>query len=70
LETASVPRYKAGWGERHLYPATSPAALPPRAAGDGGKIVLLEILFVSGASQIAKTFAFLLACAFRVGVFI
>jgi hypothetical protein len=70
LETASVPRYKADWGERHLYPAASPAALPPRAADEGSKSVLLEILFDSGASQMAKTFVVSLACAFCVGVFI
>jgi len=33
----SVPRYKVDWGERHLYPAASPAALPPRAAVGGRK---------------------------------
>ena len=93
LETASVPRYKAGWGERHLYPAASPAALPPRAAGGGRKSFfflgrgwrldspfwrqaqktksfLLDILFDSGASQIAKTFAFLLTRILRVCKFL
>ena len=40
------------------------------AAGAENKIVLLDILFDSGASQMAKTFAFSLACVFRVGVLI
>ena len=40
------------------------------AAGAENKIVFLDILFDSGASQMAKTFAVSLACFFRVGVLI
>jgi hypothetical protein len=65
-----VPRCKEEDEKNIKVYSASLAALSSRAAGGESKSVLFEISFDRGASQIAKVFAFSLACDFRVGVFL
>ena len=66
----SVPLYKANQEIDIFFVCTVLQGLPPRAAGEEDKPAFLQRLVEPGASRIAEIFASLLACYFRVGVFI